>query len=308
MVIDVHYHVVTEEWLPENWWKTICGVYVHALKEMGMEMSPEDVKKNILDTFWDPDGDKLVAEMDASGIDKTVILPQDLSHTFGAPKVSIEMQNKAYADIQKKHPDRIIAFAGVDPRNPDALGLIEKAVKEWGLKGVKMHPGMGWYPDSPEAYPFMEKVNQLGVPVLTHAGMWVGMNKPCQPIYLDTPLITFPNMKIIAAHLGRGWERELCELAVYRPNLGTDFSGWQLAALHNYDGFCRALRTALDSFGAGRVFFGTDGPFLRPALPNKDFVQMIKSLPEKAPEGVSFTEAEVEAMLGGAAARWLGLS
>ncbi|MBI4772697.1 MAG: amidohydrolase family protein [Deltaproteobacteria bacterium] len=308
MVIDVHYHPLTEGWLSEGWWKTISAVYIQALKARGMDMSEEAVRGAVLATFWDPDGSKLVAEMDDAGIDKTVILPMDLAYAYGEPPIPVEEQNKAFARMQEAYPDRIIAFAGVDPRRPDAVGIVERAIGEWGLKGVKIHPGAGFYPDEGAAHRFLGKVCELGAPVLTHTGVWLGKSKPCDPIRLDEPLLDFPDLKIITAHLGRGFERQLCELGVYRPNLATDFSGWQLAARGHYTAFCTALRNALDCFGSGRVFFGTDGPFLRPAMPNKVFVQIIRELPQKAPEGISFTDAEVEAMLGGAAAKWLGLT
>jgi hypothetical protein len=90
MVIDVHYHLLVENWLPKAWWGAISQVYVNALKAMGMEMTVEDVKANILGGFWDPEGNNLVAQMDESGIDKTVILPQDFGLAMGEPKVSVE--------------------------------------------------------------------------------------------------------------------------------------------------------------------------------------------------------------------------
>ena len=68
------------------------------------------------------------------------------------------------------------------------------------------------------------------------------------------------------------------------------------------------LRFALTAFGSERVLFGTDGPFYTPAMPNKDFVQLIKDLPQNAPEGIAFSAEEVDAMLGESAAKILGLS
>jgi uncharacterized protein len=308
MIIDIHYHLLVEDWLPEAWWNGLCHVYQNALKAMGMEMAIEDIRNNILGTFWDPDGDNLIAEMDEAGIDKTVILPQDLGLAMGEPKLSIDEQNKSYSLVQKKHPDRIIAFGGVDPRRPGAVELIEKCIKEWGLKGLKMHPGTGYFPDEGEAYRFLEKASELNVPVLTHTGIWLGKSKYCDPIYLDNILLEFPNIVIIAAHLGRGWQNVLFEMGAHRSNLLTDFSGWQLVSQQHYDLFCQNLRFALDAFGPGRVLFGTDGPFYRPAMPNKDFIQQVRSLPEKAPEGIQFSKEEVEGMLGGNAAIMLGLS
>jgi len=72
--------------------------------------------------------------------------------------------------------------------------------------------------------------------------------------------------------------------------------------------FCQVLRQALDRLGADRVLFGTDNPFLAALMSTKDYAELIKGLPQKAPEGITFTEAEIEAMLGGNAARILGIS
>ncbi len=308
MIIDVHYHPLIEGWHSDEWWRTIGTVYIDGLRSMGMKMTLEGVRENILETFWDPDGSKLVAEMDEAGIDKTVILPQDLGYLYGEPPIGILEQNKAFAAMQETYPDRIIAFAGVDPRRPGALDLVETAVKDWGLKGVKLHPGTGWFPDEKAGYHFLAKVAQLGVPVLTHTGMWMGKNKPCDPLHLDEILLDFPHLKIIAAHLGRGFGRRVHELSAYRSNLASDISGWQMAALKDRHAFCAALRGALDALGPNRVFFGTDGPFMRPAMSNKAFVDLMKELPAKASEDIFFSEAEVRAVLGEAAASWLGIA
>ncbi|MFQ5925402.1 MAG: hypothetical protein ACE5IE_05340 [Dehalococcoidia bacterium] len=48
MIIDVHFHHIIEDWLPEAWWNALAGIYVHALKGMGIEMTAEDVKKKHL--------------------------------------------------------------------------------------------------------------------------------------------------------------------------------------------------------------------------------------------------------------------
>jgi predicted TIM-barrel fold metal-dependent hydrolase len=308
MIVDVHYHPVIEDWHSDQWWQTIGTVYVHALKSMGMETNLEAVRQDILETFWDPDGSKLVAEMDEAGIDKTVILPQDLAYLYGEPPIGIKEQNRAFAEMQEAYPDRIVAFAGVDPRRPGALELVETAVKDWGLKGVKLHPGTGWYPDGKEGYHFLSKVAQWGLPVLTHTGIWMGRNKPCDPLHLDEVLLDFPHLKIIAAHLGSGFGRRVFEMSAHRPNLAVDFSGRQVTALKDRGAFRSALRNALDAFGSDRVFFGTDGPFMRPAMSNKAFVEMVKGLPTDASDGMRFSEAEIHAILGDAAASWLGIA
>jgi len=304
----MHYHLVVEDWYPEAWWNLIIQIYVGGLKAMGVDMTPEDVRKNILDTFWDPDGENLIKEMDEAGVDKTVILPQDFGLALGESKASVEDQNKAYANLQNKHPDRIIAFATVDPRRPNASDLIEKAINEWGLKGVKLQPGAGFFPDAKELRAFFAKLSELGVPVLTHSGFLPLKSKQSDPIYFDDILVDFPNLTIIFAHFARGWQNLLFEMAGHRHNAATDFSGMQIFAQGQHGLFCQNMRSALDSFGPPRVLFGTDGPFLRPIMSNKDYIQLVRDLPKNAPDGITFTEEEIDAVLGGSAAKILGLS
>ena len=83
-------------------------------------------------SLWDISGDMIVKDMDAAGIDKSVLLAIDwgLSRHLGDLKLSIEEINKTYADAVKKHPQRLIAFAGIDPRRNNAAKLVEKFLKE----------------------------------------------------------------------------------------------------------------------------------------------------------------------------------
>ncbi|MBI2907163.1 MAG: amidohydrolase family protein [Chloroflexi bacterium] len=79
-------------------------------------------------------------------------------------------------------------------------------------------------------------------------------------------------------------------------------AGWR-----NYPRFCRILRDIVDWCGVEAVLFGTDAPFIEAVVPTQDFIRMIRELPCKAPAGLPFTEAEVEAILSGNASKVLGL-
>lgn len=53
MIIDIHYHVLVEDWFPEAWWNTVAQMYARAIKAiMGLVMTVEGVKQNIIDSFW----------------------------------------------------------------------------------------------------------------------------------------------------------------------------------------------------------------------------------------------------------------
>ena len=248
--------------------------------------------------------------MDRAGIDMTVILIQDFGLALGEPKVSIEEQNQIYAEIQKKYPNRILAFAGVDPRRPIAEELIRKSFEDWNMSGLKFNSSSGFYPNSKEVYKLLDIAKEFKKPVLFHTGEMVTplRSKFCDPIFLDDVCIDYPDLWIQAAHMGFGWRHNLFHLGSCKPNLTVDIAGWQGSARDNYYEFCSTLRLCLDEFTSERVLFGTDNPYFRAILPDKKFVNLIKRLPTKAPEGIKFTQEEVDFILGGNAQRIFGIS
>ena len=91
-------------------------------------------------------------------------------------------------------------------------------------------------------------------------------------------------------------------------NIMADISSWQVYVQKDYPGFCRILREFIDFTEIERIFFGSDSPSFRSIMSNTDWVQLVKDLPNNAPEGIDFTEAEINLILGGNAQRLLGLS
>jgi len=310
MIIDVHYHLLAEEWYPEEWWNTVVKMYAHGLKDYGLEMSPEEIRSSLVPPLWDPEGEVLIRDMDAAGVDKTVIVPIDYWLAFGEPGASLDQQLKAYSNFQQKHPDRIIAFATVDPRRPDAVQIVERAFKEWGLKGLNLYPQAGFYANDPRTYRVLEKVGEFNVPVRIHTGQQGPpplRGKYGDPIHLDDVVQDFPNLSIIAGHMAFAWHEQLFYLAGIKYNMSTEFSAWQPIAKASYWKFCQVMRQALNHLGKDRVLFGTDNPFVAPLMSTKEYVDLIKGLPQNAPEGISFTEEEVNSMLGDSAAKILVL-
>ncbi len=310
MLIDAHYHLVAEEWYPEGWWQAVTNMYLNGMKQLGMEMPLEVIRETMIPTLWDAEGEALIRDMDAGGIDKTVLLPMDYWILFGEPKMSLEGQLKAYADLQSRHPDRIIAFATVDPRRPDAVELLERAINEWGLKGLNLYPQTGYFMNEPNTYRVLEKASELQLPVTCHTGQLGAAPlraKYGDPIYLDDVVQDFPNLTVTAGHMAFGWHEQLFYLAGLRYNILTDVSAWQDVARGNYFKFCQVLRHAFDRLGPNRVLFGTDNPFVAALMSTKDYADLIRELPQNAPEGINFTEAEVTAILSDNAARILSL-
>ena len=311
MLIDAHYHLVAQEWYPEGWWQAVTNMYLNGMKQLGMEMPLDMIRETMVPMLWDPEGEALINDMNAGGIDKTVLLPMDYWILFEEPKASLEVQLKAYGDLQSRHPDRIIAYATVDPRRADAVEMLQRAVKEWGLKGLNLYPQTGYFMNAPNTYRVLEKAAEFGLPVTCHTGQLGAAPlraKYGDPIHLDDVVQDFPNLIITAGHMAFGWHEQLFYLAGLRYNIMTDVSAWQDVAKANFTKFCSVLRHALDRLGPNRVLFGTDNPFVAALMSTKDYADLIKDLPQSAPDGIAFTEAEINGILGENAARILSLS
>ncbi len=307
MIIDVHYHLMRR--INE---KAVAGTVRHAVRaaqQMGKKVEPEAVIKKALETWEDPDGDRMIEAMDESGVDLTLICNVDNSANPILTSELMQRGNKALGEVARRHEGRVMALAGVDPRRPEAPDMMKQSFEEFGVRGLKYHPDNGYDPGSPESYKVLEVVMENNGILLTHTGP---LDPPARPKFSDPRLLSdlgvdFPELKIIAAHMGAVDWRPWAALAAFQPNLHGDLAMWDALAVGNYKLFCRELRDILDLAGPTKVLFGTDNPIFNTVNPTRDYIRLIKDLPEKAPGGITFTEEEANGILGGNAASMLGL-
>ncbi len=132
MIIEFHAHLFDENLPNRRYWEG----YVRFAAAVANR--PEERIWNRIKETWDLTGALIVKDMDEASVDKAVVSVCDfgLCPEIGEGAYTIEEQNKLYADVAAKYPDRLIAFFGIDPRRPGAHKLFEKAVKEWGMKGL----------------------------------------------------------------------------------------------------------------------------------------------------------------------------
>jgi predicted TIM-barrel fold metal-dependent hydrolase len=161
-------------------------------------------------------------EMDEASIDQAVLLPIDVTTAHGCTIAS----NEQVADLVEKEP-RFIGFASVDPNLPDAPARLERAIKQLGLRGLKLDPGFQrFYPnDRRLAYPLYQACSELNIPVLLHAGLsWVpgGLAHYSQPLYMEEVIQDFRQVNFILAHFAWPWVNEAVMLALKYSNLYLD--------------------------------------------------------------------------------------
>ena len=308
MIIDVHYHI-----MPIINEKRVVLTAKHALRAaeiMGIKINPQELIKKALETWPDPTGERLIASMDEAGVDLTLICSVDNSDMEGLTPETIQYINKQMGDIRQKHPDRVMALAGIDPRRPNAADMLKQCFEEFGVSGLKYHPDHGYDPSGPESYKVLEVLIDNGGILLTHTGplMPPARCKFADPALLADLAVDFPELKVIAAHMGAINWRSWATLAAHQPSLYGDLAMWDAYAFGRYELFCRELRDILDYAGASKVLFGTDNPIFNTVQPTKNWIKLIKDLPHNAPPGIVFTEAEVMAILGANAAALLNLN
>lgn len=307
MIIDTHYHQILSA--SDEKIQSILSDSIRFSKVVHKHVDVDDLFQKAKEIWPDPDGEKLMAWMDETGVDFTVICGVDNVEEKELTPDVVRVQNKTIADITKRHPDRVAALAGVDPRRDNAVDMVRECMEEFGMKGLKYHPDSGYDPSGPESYKLLDIVNDMKGILLSHTGP---LAPPSRCRYADPMLLAdigvdFPEVKVIAAHMGYiGW-RQWAALAAHQPNLFGDLAMWDLHAFGHYELFCRELRDLIDFSGADKILFGTDDPIFKIVRPTSDWIQLLKDLPEKAPAGIRFTKEEIDAVLGGNAAKLLGL-
>jgi len=307
MIIDVHFH-----FMPRVKEEGIANTVEHVLRAaqiMGVKTDREAIMKKALETWGDATGEGLIALMDEAGIDLTVICMVDNADNELLKPEIMQRGNKRIGEVAQRFPGRVMALAGVDPRRPEAPDMMKQCFEEFGVKGLKYHPDNGFEPCSPESYKVLEVVVENKGILLTHTGP---LPPPSRSKFADPSLLAdlgvdFPGLKVIAAHMGAVNWRSWATLAAFQPNLYGDMAMWDSYAFGNYKLFCRELRDILDHVGVSKVLFGTDNPIFNTVMPTKKYIQLIKDLPTNAPDGIEFTKEEVDAILGGNAAKVLGL-
>ena len=248
----------------------------------------------------------MIAWMEESCVDFTCIVTVD--HIENDAGIT-QNGNRIISEIAQKNPNRVTALAGIDPRRPEAPDMLKQCFDEFGMNGLKYHPDHGFSPSGPESYRLLEIVQDNGGILLTHTGPLPPPSRPkfTDPLLLSDLAVDFPDLKVIAAHMGFTGCRSWAGLAERQPNLYRDLAMCDAYAFGHYELFCRELRDLLDYAGASKVLFGTDGPVFESVIPTKKWIQLLKDLPEKAPEGIHFSEEEIDGILGGNAASILGL-
>ena len=242
----------------------------------------------------DASGDNMMRWMDEAGLDKCVIFGVDWAYGMtGEPRVTNKEQNKIHADAAKNHPDRLIALAAIDPRRPDAVAQFVEAVEDWGMKGLKLHPGAGFRADDPACFPMLDKCAEYGLPVYIHTGM----QATSDPTGVANLASYYPQVKMVMGHAGAQWTERAIGAVLGHDNVYTGVELHQRDYVWDPEGFYTWLRRLIDYCTPWKILFSSDSPDGDAMLPEKDWVDVFKN-PKTS---MKFTREEMNIILGKAA-------
>jgi 6-methylsalicylate decarboxylase len=238
----------------------------------------------------EPELEARFASMASVGIDLQVLSATPASPHFANEADAVHaarLVNDEYAELVRRFPSRFRALASLPlPHADAALAELDRALGELGMVGAAVTSSvLGRSLTDPAFLPIYAELDRRGALLFVHpAGtgahsrligptMTWEIGAPIEDTVAITHLIQagvparFPNLKIVASHLGGalpmllgrldrqyGWEApETPE----RPSVAARRM-WYDTVGHNHT---PALRAAAESIGANRLVLGTDFPY-----------------------------------------------
>lgn len=208
------------------------------------------------DVIVEPTIEMTIAAMDRGGVDVGL-----LSAWHGPAGALID--NDAVAGWVAGHPDRFRGVASVDIRDPmGARRELQRCVAELDFVGLRVVPWLWELPPNHRYYyPLYATCVELGVPFFTQAGHTgpLRTSETGRPIpYLDDVALDFPELVIVAGHIGHPWTMEMIAIARKHPNVYIDTSAYTSRR------YPAELVEYMKTDGAHKVLFGTNYPMLTP--------------------------------------------
>ena len=174
----------------------------------------------------------LQASMREAGVDLSVVLPVATS-----PR-QVEHVNDASARLNETAEETGLLSFGC--MHPDYEGWREELarVKALGMKGIKLHPVyQGADLDDPRYLRILDRAGELGLVVVTHAGLDVGFPGVvrCSPEMVRRAVAQVGPVKLVLAHMGgwRCWDRVLELLPELPVLIDTSFSVGRMSPLND---------------------------------------------------------------------------
>lgn len=239
-------------------WKTIKKIdaHIHILPDAVHDANPDSE-----DVWVYADLHQYRQMMDALNIEKAVIMPLN-DPWLMSMEFTIDAVHKNLFDMKQRYPGKLYAFADVDTRNTSAESVkaICKAIDEYGLDGLKLHPNnTGVALDAEHNQAIFVFAQARKIPVAIHSYPNSEDDQSAAKRIVKV-LEQYPELTVIVSHMSAyQWESLLPTRAC------VDISAVLPDYVRTYG--IEKTNAILRKFGADRLIFATDYPdnrFLRP--------------------------------------------
>ncbi|MBQ6132210.1 MAG: amidohydrolase [Selenomonadaceae bacterium] len=262
MIIDMHTHIFPDK---------IAAATIDKLSNVSHTPA-----------FTDGTLNGLQKSMDAAQINLSVVLP------VATNSKQVEKINSSSAALNEKFSGAgIISLGCIHPDFTNYRAELSR-VKNYGLKGIKIHPV---YQDTnlndTKYMRIIDRAAELDLIVVTHAGLDIGFPGvvKCSPQMIKNVVDEVGEFKFVLAHMGgwKNWDDVLKILGGAKVYLDTSFSTGEIIPRRDFNWAAEDLKL-LDAaqfmefikvFGAEKILFGTDSPWTSP----KTSIDFIKNLP-----------------------------
>src|SRR4030081_1879028 len=166
-----------------------------------------------------------LAVMDAAGVDFGLL------SAWRGPNGLDLISNDEVAGWIRPHPNRFAGLATVDLDRPmEAVRELRRRVGDDGFVGLRVVPWLWNAPPTERRYsPLFAECVESGVPFCTQVGH-TGPLRPSEtgrPIpYIDQVAIDFPELVIVAGHVGYPWTEEMVAGARKQEHVYIDTSAY----------------------------------------------------------------------------------
>lgn len=158
-----------------------------------------------------------MTELDAAGIERAVVVGQRAASSWGSA------DNDDIADLVRGHPGRFHGVAGIDPREPDALDELHRAVEELGCIGIALVNGWSEPPlrdDDELVVPLYAACQRLGVLAVVTSSHYIGPDLGhALPEQLARVATRFPGLRLVVSHACWPRTMEAVALAMRHRNV-----------------------------------------------------------------------------------------
>lgn len=182
-IIDTHCHIFNKDFVPDGF----LGIRVpftdkylsdiaHFLDKLNpfTDADPLSYLSYFVDFFNNRSMEAVLLKLFTYYPDDTIFCPLMMDMQYGVKgklKKDVFTQLDEMNQLKNKYKNRILPFVAIDPRNPSAEELFDKAFSTgYNFTGVKIYPSLGYLPTHPVLMKIFAKCEQHSIPVITHCG------------------------------------------------------------------------------------------------------------------------------------------